>query len=72
MFTYSQFQFGYVDNSDLLNGIAIWTLPHPILMIFNTSSHQYSLVELLDEKNKVIDLDIEKIINDVKQNKLEV
>jgi hypothetical protein len=41
-------------------------------MIFNTTSHQYSLVELIDEKNKVIDLDIEKVINDVIQNKLEV
>lgn len=55
-----------------MNGIAIWTLPHPILFIFNTTSHQYSLVELLDENNKVIDLDIEKLINDIKQNKLEV
>lgn len=68
----SQFQFGYVDNSDLLSGVAIWTLAQPILFIFNSTSHKYSLVELLDENKKVIDLDIEKLLNDIRQNKLEV
>lgn len=61
-----------MDNSDLLNGIAIWTLPQPILFIFNTSTHQYCLVNLVDEKNKVIDLDIEILISDIRQNKIEV
>jgi hypothetical protein len=56
----------------LLNGVAIWKLYQPILFIFNTTSHQYSLVELLDERKKVIDLDIEKLLSDIKQNKFEV
>ena len=32
----------------------------------------YSLVELLDDHNRVIDLDIEKLLIDIRQNKLEV
>ena len=66
-----EFQFGFTENNDLLNGIAIWTLPRPILFILNTTSYQYALVNLLDSKNKVIEFEVENILNDVRENKLE-
>jgi len=69
---HNDFQFGYVDNSDLLNGIAIWTLQTPLLFILNTTSYTYSLFDLIDEKNKaVLEIDIQEILDDIRLNKIE-
>lgn len=71
--THKEFLFGYVDKSDLLNGVAIWSLPAPLLFIFNTSTYTYSVKDLIDEKSKVLfDLDISEVLNDIRNDKLEI
>jgi len=57
-----------------LNGIAIWTLPTPILFIFNTSSYQYAIQELISTETKtkaILDLDIQDLLDDIKLGKIE-
>lgn len=72
---HKDFQFGYVDNSDLLNGIAIWTLPSPLLFIFNTSSYTYAFQEVVSNesgnKAAVIDLDIQELLDEIKLGRIE-
>lgn len=70
---HNDFQFGYVDNSDLLNGIAIWTLQTPLLFIFNTTSYTYSLFDLVDVETKknLLDLDIQHLLDEVKLGNVE-
>lgn len=66
-----EFQFGYTENDELLSSIAIWTLTSPVLFIFNSSSHQYALVEFLDKKNKIVEFDIAKILDDIRNHDIE-
>ena len=57
----------------MLNGVAIWSLPAPLLFIFNTSTYTYSVKDLIDEKSKVLfDLDISEVLNDIRNDKLEI
>lgn len=70
--THKEFQFGYVDRSDLLNGIAIWTLTAPLLFVFNTTAYTYSMFELIHESNlSLIDLNIHSILDDIRLNQIE-
>ena len=66
------FQFGYTDNHELLSGIAIWSLPSPIIFIFNSTSHMYSLIEVVNGTNEQIAIDIGQILNNIRERKLEV
>lgn len=72
MFYLREFQFGFTENNELLSSIAIWSLESPVLFIFNSTSHQYALVEFLDSKNKIIEFDISKILDDIRDNRIEV
>ncbi|CAF0717772.1 unnamed protein product [Brachionus calyciflorus] len=69
---HDDFIFGYSENHDLINGIAIWSLSTPCLFIFNTTSYTYSIVYFLDRDNKVMDFSIDQILDDIKNNKLEI
>lgn len=70
---HSKFQFGFTENQDLLNGIAIWTLSCPTLFILNSTSYEYSLVDLIDyDDSSLLSVDIEKILNDVENFNLTV
>lgn len=69
-----KFHFGYTENHDLLNGIAIWTLSCPVLFILNSTNYEYSLVDLIDynNNNTVLDVDIDKILSNVTSGNLTV
>ena len=71
-FYHKEFQFGYTDNNDLLSGIAIWSLSSPVLFIFNATSHTYSLIDVVDEKKQPILIDLDQILDGVRENKIEV
>ena len=71
-FFFSEFVFGYSENHDLISGIAIWSLPTPCLFILNTTSFTYNLVYFLDSNNQVKEVNIDKILDDFRNNKLEV
>jgi hypothetical protein len=69
----NKFQFGYTENQDLLNGIAIWSLPCPILFILNTTSYEYSIVELIDPtNNSLLNIDIDKVIDKINHESINV
>ena len=56
----------------MLSGIAIWSLSSPVLFIFNATSHTYSLIDVVDEKKQPITIDIDQILDSVRENKIEV
>ena len=55
-----------------MSNIAVWELRAPILFVFNTSSLSYALVDVIDEKNRMLDINIDEILNNTKQTKYEV
>ncbi len=74
---FKEFQFGYTDNSDLLNGIAIWTLNTPIVFVYNVSSHTYNIIDLIEtvspNNNRQLKyLDLKYLLKEIKENKFEV
>ena len=66
------FQFGYTENHGLLSSIAVWELKAPVLFIFNTKTFTYALVDVIDNRNKMLDIDIDNILKDIRENKLTV
>lgn len=71
--SFSDFLFGYVDNSDLLSGIAIWTLQTPLLFVLNTSSYTYSMFDVIDaERKELLDVDFQEVLDKVRSGTVEV
>ncbi len=66
------FQFGYTENHALLSSIAVWELKPPVLFILDTKTFKYALVDVIDARNRMLDIDIDKILNDTRENKLTV
>jgi hypothetical protein len=66
------YQFGFTENKDILNGIAIWTLPTPVVFILNSTSYTYNLIHIVNEKNELIDFNVQTIMDNVTSGKLEV
>ncbi len=64
------FQFGYTENHALLSSIAVWELKPPVLFVLNTKTFKYALVDVIDNRNRMLDIDIDKILNDTRENKL--
>lgn len=67
----SEFQFGYTENSELLNGIALWTFKTPVLFALNTTSYEYTTFDVINEKGKA-KVNFEKIFSDIREKKIEV
>lgn len=63
---FSQFQFGWIANPDLVNSIAMMVLPLPSLIVINTTTNHHHIPE--DETEKltphVIELFLEQIRNE--------
>jgi len=69
---HKEFHFGYTENIDLLSNIAIWSLSSPVLFILNSTNYEYTLIDVVDEKNRMIDLDYDKLLDDLRNNRLQV
>jgi hypothetical protein len=54
----------------LLSSIAVWELKPPVLFVLNTKTFKYALVDVIDNRNRMLDIDIDKILNDTRENKL--
>jgi hypothetical protein len=69
---HKEFHFGYSENIDLLSNIAIWSLSSPVLFVLNSTNYEYTLIDVVDEKNRMIDLDYDRILDDLRNNRLQV
>lgn len=63
---FSYFQFGWIGSPNLVNSIAMMTLPVPSLLVINTTTNHHHIPE--DETDKlnpyVIELFLEQIRNE--------
>lgn len=63
---FSHFQFGWISSPNLVNSIAMMTLPIPSLLVINTTTNHHHIPE--DETEKltpyVIELFLEQIRNE--------
>ena len=63
---FSHFQFGWIGSPNLVNSIAMMTLPIPSLLVINTTTNHHYIPE--DETGKltpyVIELFLEQIHNE--------
>jgi hypothetical protein len=69
---HKEFHFGYTENIDLLSNIAIWSLSSPVLFVLNSTNYEYTLIDVVDEKNRMIDLDYDRLLDDLRNNRLQV
>jgi hypothetical protein len=69
---HKEFHFGYTENIDLLSNIAIWSLSSPVLFVLNSTNYEYTLIDVVDQKNRMIDLNYDQILDDLRNDRLKV
>ncbi|CAF1201332.1 unnamed protein product, partial [Didymodactylos carnosus] len=59
--TRSYIQFCFTTDLDLLSNIAVWTLPEPLIFLYNSSTHYYGYY-LLSPKEQITDKHIDHLV----------